>query len=230
MPRSRSSDRISSDRVRSGSSRSKSRPRTKRGKSSDRHRSRSNDGGKPKRGKSSDRRHRSRSNDGGKKDSSSPRKTKKPSKQRRATTTTTTTTKYADDENPDLVELEERLTEEVDDEFFQDPRKFHTLNRIIDVLGMQLSLNDDASMASAESEECRVARQFHDAVSQVQSLRKQVKDIQETLGTGSHRNGVTFNSAGIAVNASGTPIDGNRAKDVEAREAARAAASSAMSL
>jgi len=278
MPRSRSSDRISSDRVRSGSSRSKSRPRTKRGKSSDRHRSRSNDGGKTKRGKSSDRRHRSRSNDGGKKDSSSPRKTKKPSKQRRATTTTTTTTKYADDENPDLVELEERLTEEVDDEFFQDPRKFHTLNRIIDVLGMQLSLNDDASHGKRRKrgtggkkeapridrnpayralvaqrdvvEEAiehlalihcadlngsvvqvgRVARQFHDAVSQVQSLRKQVKDIQETLGTGSHRNGVTFNSAGIAVNASGTPIDGNRAKDVEAREAARAAASSAMSL
>lgn len=254
--------------------RSKSRPRTKRGKSSDRdgserNRSRSNDGGKNRRGKSSDR--RSRSNDGGKKDT--PRKTKKTSKQRREGRT-----KYADDENPDLVELEERLTEEVDDEFFQDPRKFHTLNRIIDVLGMQLSLNDDASSSKRRKRQTsgkkeapridrnpayralvaqrdvveeaiehlalihcadlngsvvqvgRVARQFHDAVSQVQSLRKQVKDIQETLGAGSHRNGVTFDSAGIAVNASGTPIDGNRAKDVEAREAARAAASSAMSL
>ena len=39
---------------------------------------------------------------------------------------------------PDLQELEERLNEEVNDEFFEDPRRFHTLHRVIDVLGMQL--------------------------------------------------------------------------------------------
>jgi hypothetical protein len=213
----------------------------------------------------------------------SPRKTKKSSsKKREGRSTKGNPSAISDDENPDLVELEERLTEEVDEEFFQDPRKFHTLNRIIDVLGMQLTLNEDASYTKRRKprrnsftggkkeapridrnpayrslvaqrdvvEEAiehlalihcadlngsvvqvgRVARQFHNAVSQVQSLRKQVKDIQETLGTGSHRNNVTFNSAGIAVNSSGKPIDGNRAKDTEAREAARAAASSAMSL
>lgn len=176
-----------------------------------------------------------------------------------------------------MAELEDRLTEEVDDEFFQDPRKFHTLNRIIDVLGMQLTLNDESSSKKHRKRDkgkkdrkeapridknpayrslvaqrdvveeaiehlalihCadlngsvvqvgRVARQFHDAVSQVQSLRKQVKDIQETLGAGNSRNAVTFNSAGIAVNSSGKPIG---EKDVAAREAARAAASSAMSL
>jgi hypothetical protein len=224
----------------------------------------------------------------------SPRKTKKSSKQKREGrsarggghhhgSSVVSGSGISDDENPDLVELEERLTEEVDDEFFQDPRKFHTLNRIIDVLGMQLTLNEDASYTKRRKsrrnslkggkkeapridrnpayrslvsqrdvvEEAiehlalihcadlngsvvqvgRVARQFHNAVSQVQSLRKQVKDIQETLGTGGPRtNAVTFNSAGIAVNANGTPLDGNRSKDTEAREAARAAASSAMSL
>jgi len=191
-----------------------------------------------------------------------------------------------DDENSDLVKLEERLTEEVDDEFFQDPRKFHTLHRVIDVLGMQLTLADDSSSYGGSSsrnrnkprrsssnngnqqapridrnpayraltaqrdvvEEAiehlalihcadlngsvvqvgRVARQFHNAVSQVQSLRKQVVDIQETLGTGSHRNAVTFTREGIAVNAnSGAVAGANTAKDVEV---ARAAASSAMSL
>eukprot|EP00536_Pseudo-nitzschia_multiseries_P011893 jgi/Psemu1/260204/estExt_Genewise1Plus.C_4310008 len=171
----------------------------------------------------------------------------------------------AEDKNAHLVELEQRLTEEVDDEFFQDPRKFHTLHRVIDVLGMQLTLNDNDSAYSGKKnnkprrsnkdsgkheatridknpayralaaqremvEEAiehlalihcadlngsvvqvgRVARQFHDAVTQVQSLRKQVKDIQETLGTGgSHRShghgGVIFNEAGIAVNANGKP-------------------------
>ena len=37
---------------------------------------------------------------------------------------------------PDLQELEERLNEEVNDEFFEDPRRFHTLHRVIDALGM----------------------------------------------------------------------------------------------
>jgi hypothetical protein len=200
-----------------------------------------------------------------------------------------------DSENPDsdLIELEERLTDEVDDEFFQDPRKFHTLHRVIDVLGMQLTLADDsfnskrggggnnkprrsssdngnlkevpridrnpayraltaqqdvveeaiehlalihcADLNGSVVQVGRVARQFHNAASQVQSLRRQVKDIQETLGTGSHNhrgganaNAVTFTRDGIAVNTpNGGGGGGNTAKEVEA---ARAAASSAMSL
>jgi len=210
------------------------------------------------------------------------------------------TTTNNNNDDPDLIELEERLTHEVDDEFFQDPRKFHTLHRVIDVLGMQLTLNDNdndngnngngnnydskkkknqpprrssnlngkketmridknpayralasqrdvveeaiehlalihcADLNGSVVQVGRVARQFHGAVTQVQSLRKQVKDIQETLGTGGGniRSSVTFNEAGIAVNSSGKPIDGSSGahKNKKDVEAARAAQSSAMSL
>lgn len=280
MPRSRSSDRLADDRR---ERRSKSRGRHKREKSSDRisssQRSRSRSAGphKNRRGKSSDRR-RDRSNDRiteyrSSEKSSSPRKSKKSSKRSSGRSPKRS---YADDENPDLAELEDRLTEEVEDDFFQDPRKFHTLNRIIDVLGMQLTLDESSPRKNRKRDKgkkdkkeapridknpayrslvaqrdvveeaiehlalihCadlngsvvqvgRVARQFHDAVSQVQSLRKQVKDIQETLGAGNSRNAITFNSAGIAVDSNGKPIG---EKNERAREAARAAASSAMSL
>lgn len=298
MPRSKSTDRTrsrSSDRVPRRRSRSSDRVKEYR-------EAKMASEVRPSRSKSSDRvqRSRSRSSDRVKEyresrmsptaessgKQSSPRKTKKSSKKRESKghkgSHTPSSSSISDDENPDLAHLEERLTEEVDEEFFQDPPKFHTLQRVIDVLGMQLSLNEDASSGkrrkarrnslSAGKKEApridrnpayrslvaqrdvveeaiehlalihcadlngsvvqvgRVARQFHDAVSQVHSLRKQVKDIQETLGTGGNRNTVTFNSAGIAVNASGNPIGGNSTKDTEAREAARAAASSAMSL
>jgi hypothetical protein len=127
-----------------------------------------------------------------------------------------------DEEHPDLAKLEGRLTKEVDDELFQDPRRFQTLHRVIDVLGMQLGTDDIAiqnktdynihkNSAYKELKEqqkviedaiehlalthCQdlngsvvqvgsVARQFNDAVTQVRSLRKQVKEIQETLGAG----------------------------------------------
>jgi hypothetical protein len=193
--------------------------------------------------------------------------------------------------NPDsdLIELEERLTDEVDEEFFQDPRKFHTLHRVIDVLGMQLTLADDsfndkrggngkndkprrsnsdnghlqhedaqpridrnpayraltaqqdvveeaiehlalihcADLNGSVVQVGRVARQFHNAASQVQSLRRQVKDIQETLGTGGSHNNHTNHSN------RGSGSGGNNAAAVAAAkdvEAARAAASSAASL
>jgi hypothetical protein len=203
-----------------------------------------------------------------------------------------------DDEDPDLdlVELEERLTDEVDDEFFQDPRKFHTLHRVIDVLGMQLTLADDsfnsnrgggnnnsnnkprrsnsnngnlqhadvpridrnpayraltaqqdvveeaiehlalihcADLNGSVVQVGRVARQFHNAATQVQSLRQQVKDIQETLGTGSHQANHRMNgsngSNGKANNNNNTN-DATAAAAAKDAEAARAAASSAMSL
>lgn len=129
-----------------------------------------------------------------------------------------------DEDHPDLVELEQRLTDEVDDEFFEDPRKFHTLHRVIDVLGMQIDANTNtnsndtlrqrdldgnpayrdlkdqqqvveeaiehlalihcADLNGSVVQVGRVARQFHDAVTQVRQLRKQVKEIQETLGAG----------------------------------------------
>ena len=154
-----------------------------------------------------------------------------------------------EEDHPDLVELEERLTEEVDEEFFMDPRKFHTLHRVIDVLGMQLDsgynhhhnhTTKEESKISAQPQprdieanpayqvlkrqqqvveeaiehlaliHCadlngsvvqvgRVARQFQDAVTQVRQLRKQVKEIQETLGAS--------NAAGDAV-ASGKGTSG----------------------
>jgi hypothetical protein len=131
--------------------------------------------------------------------------------------------KDAEGDNPNLAELETRLNEDVDTEFFQDPRRFQTLHRVIDVLGMQMGTDDLAvqqnktdynihkNSAYKELKEQqriiedaiehlalmhaqdlngsvvqvgRVARQFNDAVSQVRHLRKQVKEIQETLGAG----------------------------------------------
>jgi hypothetical protein len=193
-----------------------------------------------------------------------------------------------DQDHPDLVELEERLTEEVDDEFFQDPRKFHTLHRVIDVLGMQLVddlgggkagspgggkkwqklENNPAYRALKEQQDVveeaiehlalihcadlngsvvqvgRVARQFHDAVSQVRHLRKQVKEIQETLGassstSGQHHAGGMMNSTAATVHSGGTGRDAATATSggqqppsstPSASAAAHAAASSAMSL
>jgi len=126
-------------------------------------------------------------------------------------------------EAPTLESLEGRLNNEVDEEFFQDPRRFQTLHRVIDVLGMQMG-NDDVGIQQQQADynvhknsaykelkeqqqvvdgaiehlalmHCqdlngsvvqvgRVARQFSDAVSEVRHLRKQVKEIQETLGAG----------------------------------------------
>jgi hypothetical protein len=129
-----------------------------------------------------------------------------------------------ENDHPDLTNWEQRLTEEVDEEFFEDPRRFHTIHRVIDVLGMQMAddggtvatnstallsqhleknpayraLKDQRNVVEDAIEHLasihctdlngsvvqvgRVARQFHDAVTQVRTLRKQVKEIQETLG------------------------------------------------
>jgi hypothetical protein len=123
-------------------------------------------------------------------------------------------------EDPELIALETRLNNEVDEDFFRDPRRFQTLPRVIDVLGIQMI--DDATVQHESSAglkrnpgykqlqaqqqvveqaiehlaviHCadlnasviqvgRVARQFSQAVWKVRSLRKQVKDIQDSLGT-----------------------------------------------
>lgn len=123
-------------------------------------------------------------------------------------------------EDPQLIELENRLNDEVDEDFFEDPRRFNTLPRVIDVLGIQMI--DDATLQQesyhglkknpaykqlqAQQQvvedaiehlaviHCadlnasvikvgRVARQLSQAVSKVRGLRKQVKDIQDSLGT-----------------------------------------------
>lgn len=123
-------------------------------------------------------------------------------------------------EDPQLIELENRLNDEVDEDFFEDPRKFNTLPRVIDVLGIQMI--DDATVQQESAAglkrnpaykqlqaqqqvvedaiehlaviHCadlnasvikvgRVARQLSQAVSKVRGLRKQVKDIQDSLGT-----------------------------------------------
>lgn len=120
-------------------------------------------------------------------------------------------------EDSELQELERRLNEEVDEDFFSEPRTFNTLQRVIDVLGLQMV--DDATMQQTQElpknpayrqlkvqqqivegaiehmavihcadlngsviQVGRVARQFSEAVSKVRTLRKQVRDIQDTLG------------------------------------------------
>lgn len=131
----------------------------------------------------------------------------------------------------DLDILEDRLTTDVDDDFFEDPRKFHTLHRVIDVLGAQvnepsgmqgnvgmsdfenlrkknpayralrkqqkvvedaiehMAVRHCADLNSSVVQVGKVARQFSDSVSMVRHLRRQVRDIKETLGSS--------NSAGI---------------------------------
>lgn len=131
-------------------------------------------------------------------------------------------------EEKELKELERKLNEEVEEDLFEEPRRFNTLHRVIDVLGLQMI--DDATVSSSHGNNnnnknttttvdknpayrnlkaqqlivegaiehmavihCadlngsviqvgRVARQFSEAVSKVRHLRKQVRDIQDTLG------------------------------------------------
>ena len=40
-----------------------------------------------------------------------------------------------DEEDLELIELERRLNEEVDEDFFTEPKRFNTIHRVIDVLG-----------------------------------------------------------------------------------------------
>jgi hypothetical protein len=124
----------------------------------------------------------------------------------------------------DLDHLESRLNEEVDEDVFEEPRRFNSLPRVIDVLGAQMI--DDATTAVDENSknlplnpayknlkaqqkavedaiehmaviycadlnasvisEGRVARQFTEAVDKVRNLRKQVREIQDSLGPASH--------------------------------------------
>lgn len=148
----------------------------------------------------------------------------------------------------DLSQWEERLSEEVDEDLFDDPRSFQTLQRVIDVLGLQL-MDDAASVHSGftaagsvlgsnpayrdlkRQQEVveqaiehmammycsdlngsvikvgQVARRFNEAVSTVRSLRRQVRDIQDTIGatTGQHND---------------TSMRGNAKGSLAAREAA----------
>ena len=130
-------------------------------------------------------------------------------------------------EEKELKELERKLNDEVDEDLFEEPKRFNTLHRVIDVLGLQMI--DDAATTTGGGmskknqtsniieknpayqnlrtqqkivegaiehmavihcadlngsviQVGRVARQFSDAVSKVRHLRKQVRDIQDTLG------------------------------------------------
>ena len=180
-----------------------------------------------------------------------------------------------EEDHPDLADLEQQLTEQVDDEFFQDPRKFHTLHRVIDVLGMQmvddltgiskhqqhqdlshvdrnpayralkeqqavvehaiehLALIHCADLNGSVVQVGRVARQFHDAVTKVRSIRKQVKEIQETLGAGQVGpvldNAAATNTSGTANATTGTNSNNNNNNNNKSAAVVMTAAS-AMSL
>jgi hypothetical protein len=141
-------------------------------------------------------------------------------------------------DDPVLRELERQLNDEVDEDFFEEPRKFNTLARVIDVLGLQMM--DDATMQTEHSDigqnpayrnlkgqqkivegaiehmaviHCadlngsviqvgKVARQFVEAVSKVRNLRRQVRDIADTLGANlANPNEAMTNGGNKAVNA-----------------------------
>lgn len=124
-----------------------------------------------------------------------------------------------EDQATDLADLEHMLNVEVDEDFFVEPRHFHTLRRVIAVLGIhvaddakedltgkQLLERNPAYMALHKQDRVvdqaidhmsktycnalnrsviqvgRIAREFEDAISKVESLRSQVRAIQETIG------------------------------------------------
>ncbi|GAX19291.1 hypothetical protein FisN_4Lh133 [Fistulifera solaris] len=55
-----------------------------------------------------------------------------------------------DDEDLELLELERRLNDEVDEDFFAEPKRFNTIHRVIDVLGLQMI--DDATVQSSHKD------------------------------------------------------------------------------
>jgi hypothetical protein len=141
----------------------------------------------------------------------------------------------------DLSRWENRLASEVDEDLFDDPRRFHTLHRVIDVLGLQL-IDDAATTQSGVTtgsvlannpayrdlqrqqevvEEAiehmammyctelngsvirvgQVARKFNEAVSTVRTLRRQVRDIQDTIGSGNPNEAMRSNPKNSAARA-----------------------------
>jgi hypothetical protein len=78
------------------------------------------------------------------------------------------------EDNPDLVALERRLNDEVDEDFFEDPRRFNTLPRVIDVLGIQMI--DDATVGQHESHADMVK---NPAYQQLKAQQKVVEDAIE---------------------------------------------------
>ena len=175
-----------------------------------------------------------------------------------------------EDDHPDLADLEQRLNDLVDEDLFQEPKKFSTLHRVIDVLGMQLhddltipdhqnnhnqqqhhndtvernpayrNLKEQQSIVEQAIEHLamihcadlngsvvqvgRVARQFDNAVGKVRNLRKQVQEIQETLGAGGT---ATAGGGGGGAHGNG---NGNGNGNNVSTSAASTTAASAMSL
>jgi hypothetical protein len=76
------------------------------------------------------------------------------------------------EDNPDLVALERRLNEEVDEDFFEDPRRFNTLPRVIDVLGIQMI--DDATVQESHADMVK-----NPAYQQLKAQQKVVEDAIE---------------------------------------------------
>ena len=125
---------------------------------------------------------------------------------------------FGEEASADLADLEHMLNVEVDEDFFTEPRYFHTLHRVINVLGVQLVDDHDDQSGKSVLERnpayqnlqkqaqvvenaidhmsrvyCnalnrsviqvgRVAREFEDAIEKVESMRRRVREIQETIG------------------------------------------------
>jgi hypothetical protein len=156
-------------------------------------------------------------------------------------------------DDPELRELERQLNDEVDEDFFEEPKKFNTLARVIDVLGLQMI--DDATMQTEHSDigqnpayinlkgqqrivegaiehmaviHCadlngsviqvgKVARQFVEAVSKVRNLRKQVRDIADTLGANlANPNEANMGKAGGNGGANSTAVSTARSQNAAA--------------
>ena len=89
---------------------------------------------------------------------------------------------FGDETTDDLTSLERRLRTEVDEDFFQDPKKFRTLKRLVDVLGAQL-LDEEVGQTGylgfkGESDDFDNLRNSNPAYL---ALRRQQRVVEESI-------------------------------------------------
>jgi hypothetical protein len=83
--------------------------------------------------------------------------------------------------NSDLDELERLLQEQVDPDFFQDPKVFHTLQRVIDVLGAQLLEDTSNRNTPYSTKEYENLRKHNPAYKALKKQQQVVEDAIEHL-------------------------------------------------
>lgn len=81
----------------------------------------------------------------------------------------------------DLRQLERRLQSDVDEDFFQDPKKFRTLHRVIDVLGAQLLDEEGGSPHQQQQQTRDTFEQLHRNNPAYLALRRQQRVVEDAI-------------------------------------------------